>query len=55
MSEVKEIARKVWHGAATIYGTKIATNQVDQLFEKWWKRNGVEEPAIPSKISISRR
>lgn len=43
VDNAKEIARRSWHGAATIYGTKITTNQVDRLFEIWWKRNFTEE------------
>lgn len=35
----KEIARKSWMAAARIYGVAIHEDQVDRLFEIWWKRN----------------
>jgi len=36
----KEIAKKTFKASAKIYGTAIGEDQVDRLFELWWKRNG---------------
>ena len=54
----RHVAWTAWEDAAKAYGSRIDDDQIERLFEIWWRRTGlkmVKPDATPTTLATSRR